>query len=134
MRYTLLAAAVLCLAGTATSSADTTSDATEVATEADVRCVLVAINMANSGNPSLVTAGTMANMYFMGRLDARTPDLDLETRLIDDLHKLSQDDIRAEATRCGAILITRGAAMKSMGEDMIRKAQDEEQKKSQKGA
>lgn len=131
MLRALIASALLCLVG---STAVAAGAANDDATEADVRCVVVALRMASTDNSELKIAGTIASMYFLGRIDARAPDLDLETRIIDDLHNLTAEDIQAASLRCGAILTTRGNALKSMGEDMIRKGEEEAVKKTEKGA
>lgn len=131
MLRTLIASALFCLAGSTAVAADAANDD---ATEADVRCVVVAMRMGSSDNPQMKTAGMIASMYFLGRVDSRNPDLDLETRIIDDLQKMTPEDLRAESQRCGNILTARGAALKTMGEDMIRKGEAEAVKKTEKGA
>jgi hypothetical protein len=131
MLRALIVSALFCLAGSTAVAADAANDD---ATEADVRCVVVAMRMGSSDNPQMKTAGMIASMYFLGRVDSRNPDLDLETRIIDDLDKMTPEDLRAASLRCSEILTARGAALKSMGEDMIRKGQDEAVKKTEKGA
>ena len=66
-------------------------------------------------------------MYWMGRLDGRTPDLDLENRLIADIKELKPDALQAEAKRCGAILQVRGKFMTEMGQDMQQKGHQMQQ-------
>lgn len=128
MRLALAAAAVLCLAGTATA------DPADDATEADIRCVVVATQLANADSAAMKLAATVSSMYFLGRIDARAPDIDLEAHITDAINKMTPEEMRAEGLRCGQILSARGAALKSMGEDMIRKGEGEAVKKSEKGA
>ncbi|HEY2071619.1 MAG TPA: hypothetical protein VGG48_18810 [Rhizomicrobium sp.] len=129
MRFAILAVALLCFTGTALADA-TTDDASE----ADVRCLVVAINMSEGNATALKLAGTMSALYFLGRIDARSPDMDLEAHLIAELKKMTPEDVKEEAVRCGGMLQARGAYLKDMGEDMIRKGQAEDMKKSEKGA
>lgn len=93
--------------------------------EQDLRCVAVIsaiIGTLEESKRPTVMAGAM---YYVGRVTARRPDLDLEA----ELRRILGDDaafkkiLPAEATRCGADLqkvgteLTRvGGAMKSTGQ------------------
>jgi len=99
-------------------------------TGSDVRCLLVSMNMTQLQNPSLQAAGMMSVMYWMGRLDGRTPDLDLEDRLIAELKAMNPEEFQATAQRCGAALQMRGKAMSDMGADMRKKGVEMQQQEN----
>ncbi len=84
-------------------------------TTADVRCLVVSVSMVASQQQNQQTAGLMSALYFLGRLDGRRPDLDLENRLVDEVTKLKPEQLREEAVRCGALLKERGKALTDMG-------------------
>ncbi len=86
------------------------------ATAADVRCLVVlgiVSDMAEASNKPRVTA---ALTYYLGRLDGRTPSLDLEAQMAAEGAKLSPQDLRAEAVSCGQAVATRGEAVRAIGD------------------
>jgi hypothetical protein len=90
-------------------------------TENDVRCMVVSLSLMSSPDKAMQVAGTIAQMYWLGRLDGRTPDMDLENRLLADASQMKPEDIRNEAIRCGQILTARGKTMTDIGRDMQQK-------------
>jgi hypothetical protein len=93
--------------------ADDTSD--------DVRCLALAA--ALTANPTLDANGKAAGqtiaVYFLGRLDGRTPGLDIKSRLIEQarvMGAMSPDAVKAQAQACGATLGARGKALQEMGD------------------
>jgi hypothetical protein len=58
--------------------------------------------MITSPDPTQKIAGTMAHSYWLGRIDGRTPQLDLEAGVLAELPAMANQDLfRAEAVRCG---------------------------------
>ena len=88
------------------------------ATTDDLHCYIVSTELIASKDSLRQTAGLMGAFYFSGKLDGRTPELDLENRVMAELPKLTGDTLRAEQMRCGAELKTRGQAAAAMGKDM----------------
>jgi hypothetical protein len=85
----------------------------------DVRCFVLTLQMMESQNATEKMAALMAHSYYLGKIDGRMPDIDLEERVIAELAYMSKPDFfRAEATRCGREMTARGQAEKAMGEDM----------------
>ena len=84
----------------------------------DVRCLVVSLEMASDQNATIKTSGTISAMYWFGRLDGRTPDLDLENRVLTEIAAMKPDDLKAEAVRCGAVLQARAKSMSEMGQDL----------------
>ena len=94
------------------ASPTTTADA---ATEDDLRCLVVSIYLVKNKDPELAKAGQMASGYFLGRIDGRTPHLDLEEAMVRVSKSMDEARVKAEAGRCGALLQQRGAAVVAMG-------------------
>ncbi len=84
-------------------------------TQGDLRCLMVSMAMLSLEQPALRQAGMLSAMYYFGRLDGRTPGLDLETGLVGQIEAMSPEDIRATAGRCGNELKSRGEAMQEVG-------------------
>src|SRR5689334_21642795 len=75
----------------------------------DVRCFGLTLQMMQSQNCTEQMAGTMAHSYYLGRIDGRMPELDLEERVIAELPNMTKPDFfKAEATRCGPQMTARG--------------------------
>ena len=97
----------------------------EDANAADVHCLLRAISVANiiiksgklSNNPAVIGAVMTTPIYFIGRIDARTPNFDLPQNFakeIDKMKKMTAEDSRAEAKRCGDMLKAKGEELKEV--------------------
>src|ERR1700677_1351478 len=89
--------------------ADDTSD--------DLKCLAVSLNMSASDDPDVQSVGMLSTMYWMGRLDGRTPALDLEKQMKDAADGMKPADMQTEAARCAQALKTRGDLLTKMGED-----------------
>lgn len=109
-RLALLALACGCWALPAL--ADDTSD--------DVKCLAVSLNMSAAQDPDEQSVGMLSTMYWLGRLDGRTPTLDLEKQM-DAVGGMKDEELKAEAVRCAAALSTRGDALSKLGESMRQK-------------
>jgi len=107
VKILLSMAAVLALA--------TPAAAQDQATRDDVRCLVLTFMMAGSANAQTQQQGFMGALYYLGKLDGRSPGLDLETRLRAEMPKMTPDQIKAEAPRCGQELIVRGQQVTAMG-------------------
>jgi hypothetical protein len=108
----VLALAVITLAATRAMADDTTDD---------VRCLALAAAM--TANPTVDANGKAAGqtiaVYFLGRLDGRTPGLDIKSRLIEQaklMGAMSPDAVKAQADSCGATLGARGKALQEIGD------------------
>ena len=89
--------------------ADDTSD--------DVKCLAVSLSMSSSQDQDVQSVGLLSTMYWLGRLDGRSPDLDIEKQITDAAGAMKPADMQAEAARCAAALKTRGEILNKMGED-----------------
>ena len=86
----------------------------------DLRCyIVVSSQLMASENPTEKMAAFMAQGYWLGRIDGRAPDLDLEERLIAEFPNTTKSEFfRAEAARCGQEMVVRGKAVSAIGENI----------------
>lgn len=100
------------------SAAAALPQAQSPADEADLRCMAV-LSLAIAQMPDAQKPGVVAGvLYFMGRIDARASGLDLEAGLRRVSAELTQDLIRSEGQRCGAIMTERGQHLQRVGAAM----------------
>lgn len=87
----------------------------EDASSPDVRCLTIAALMVGNGGQAQ-QAGFVSALYYIGRLDGRSPGLDLKARILEEAQALTPDKIEAERLRCSRQLQERGAALQTVGE------------------
>src|ERR1700761_400168 len=63
-----------------------------------------------------VSLGTI--MYFLGKLDGRSPKYDLQTHLLDVQSHMTQDVLVSEAKRCEGEIKTRADAVNTIGHNL----------------
>src|SRR5215469_3323713 len=66
----------------------------------DLRCLIVSLQMAASDVPQAKAAGLSASFYWMGRVDARVADSELEDRMMAEIASLKAEELRSEGKRC----------------------------------
>ena len=93
-------------------------------TASDVRCLIAYMQISSSSDPKLQTAGMIGTMYWLGRLDGRAPGINLESQIISEMKTMVGDRFRAEARRCGEILVAKGKVTTDMGRDLVKKGQE----------
>jgi len=89
-------------------------------TLADVRCVIVGFRLADLNNPTYRVSGTMLSLYYLGRLDGRTPHLNLEKLVVAQLKTMTPAGFRTAAKRCGAALTVKGQEITKVGQDLVK--------------
>lgn len=94
-------------------------------TVADVRCVVVGLRMVQMTMPQQRAAGMMVAMYYLGRLDGRTPHPDIEQLIEREIDEMNPAEFRANASRCGKALALKGKEIRKIGGDLVRKGQGE---------
>ncbi len=87
------------------------------ATKTDLRCAVVLFTALGSGTMDKQQA-TVGAFYFLGRLDGRAPNLDLQAAFTAELNDMSGDDMKRQALICGKILGDRGKSLMTLGEAM----------------
>lgn len=84
------------------------------AISSDARCI--AAFGALIQMPAYKDAAGAGLLYFLGRLDARDPKLDLVAAVRHETERMDQAEYMVEAQRCGAILKQRNEALKAAGQ------------------
>lgn len=95
----------------------------------DVRCVVVGLRMAEMSEPQRRAAGTMLALYYLGRLDVRSSDSELEGLIEREAEGMTQAAFRANAVRCGKALTLKGQEIQKIGTDLLSKGQSDRAKK-----
>lgn len=93
--------------------------AQEAVNIADIRCVVVGMRLSGMASSPDQSRGILLTLYYMGRLDGRVPQLDIEDLLIEESSKMTNSDYAAEAKRCGAGLAEKGQQITKVGTDLI---------------
>lgn len=88
------------------------------ATSADVQCLVVATRLAASSDQRQKLAGTMLAIYFLGRIDGRTPNADLQELLRRGAKRMTASEFRDAASRCGMEFSRRGAEITRIGKTL----------------
>jgi hypothetical protein len=114
-RRFMIRSIVLSAAALAACAAAFSARAADDPASSDIRCLAVAATLASNADPKIQNAGVMASLYYLGKVDGRTPNLDLENRLKQELLQLQPQDLQADAVRCGAELARRGKAVSDIG-------------------
>ena len=92
-------------------------------TTADLRCLVTSLSLTTSDDQTARTAGLLASLYYFGRLDGRAPNLDLENRMVAEIERMTPEEIRAEAPRCGSTMKDRGQALTAIGNHLVERGQ-----------
>jgi len=100
-----------CLALPATASArDATSD--------DIKCVAVGLKLSGMTDPEVAQAGAMTAFYFAGRVEGRSPSVDVMAAAVDALAAMSPAETQANSARCGKLLEAKGAEWVAKGKEL----------------
>ena len=88
--------------------------APDAETRADIRCFIAVSSLMESEDEAMRQAGSMASQYYLGRIDGRVPDLDLESAVAAEL-PIDQAALQALMQSCGAELEKRGQEVVAVG-------------------
>ena len=101
--------------GAAMLAAAAAAPATPADDAADMRCLIVAAELADNGDKEIEEAGTLMTIYFLGRLDGRSPGANLEEMLIREAGAMSEEDRQRLLISCSAQLELRGKQVEALG-------------------
>jgi hypothetical protein len=96
--------------------------AADAQTDADARCIVVAMRMASMGTAVQRAAGMMVAMYYFGRLDDRAPHVDVERLIENEANKMTVLELRANAARCGKALREKSNEFSKIGDALAQQA------------
>lgn len=89
-------------------------------TVADVQCIVVGARLSASPNQSQSRSGEMLMLYFLGRIDGRSPNADLEALIEREAQRMSPSDFAKAARRCGTEFSARGVELVRIGKALER--------------
>jgi hypothetical protein len=114
----LFIAMCLCFGATVTSPGR--ADEVVPPSENDVRCIVAIIKSSSIIDAKAPGSSQVALLYFLGKVDGRDPNLDLEAAIRSEIPKMTTEDIGLEDIRCGKELTERGQSLVTIGEDLKR--------------
>ena len=95
------------LAGAAPSS--------DVQTKEDIRCLIAASSLTMSDDPEIKQAGGGGTLYYLGRLDGRSPGLDIEKAVAAEADLMKEADRGPLLKKCGETIMRRGDYLVAVG-------------------
>lgn len=107
MRMMMAVAALMSLLGTRTHAQ--TPEMT-----ADLRCV-AALSIIGAQKKEYASGAALGVMYFVGRIEGRQPDFELQPALSAELGRLEPRDLGLEAERCGKLMAEKGQELNKIG-------------------
>jgi hypothetical protein len=91
-------------------------------TKDDIHCLLAAASLAGSKDSKIKQAGGAGALYYLGRLDGRTPDLDIEAAVAAEAEAFARADQGQLLKKCGATLSQRGDHLIAVGKALEQRA------------
>jgi len=89
----------------------------------DAQCVVVGLRMVEMTGPQQRAAGMMLAVYYLGRLDSRAPDAEVEGLIEKAAREMTEAEFRSNAVLCGKALTLKGQEIQKIGADLTHKAQ-----------
>lgn len=90
-------------------------------TKADIRCFIAFSLLGEEKDPNLREASTLGTIYYLGRLDGRTPRLDLEASVAAEASGMKKSDYASLLTSCGRFVEQRGKQLEAVGAALTRR-------------
>lgn len=105
------------------------ADASEVTDV--VRCIYVGLEAAQSTDPGTQQGAVVVAMYFLGRLDSLDPQANLEDLLTKESPAMNKASVfESEATRCGLTMKAKGRMMQQIGNRLILRDKETQEKQA----
>jgi len=90
--------------------------AQESPTQADVRCLLLTLGGAGSQDPNVQQGSMLGMLYYLGRINGREPDLDLQAALVAAMQSFRAEDAERDSRRCSDAMLESGAELKGLAD------------------
>lgn len=82
----------------------------------DMRCLILATHLSTSDKPEQKTAGQMAAQYYLGRIDGRSPNVNLETLLREQASSMKPEERQSILSACGNEIMARSKQVQEIGQ------------------
>lgn len=113
LRHLALPAVAICMLATVAGA-----DPANTQTIADAQCMVVGARLSASSDPQQRVPGQMILMYYLGRIDGRSPNADLESLIKTETQKMTTSDLQSAASRCGKQFSARGEEIVRIGKSL----------------
>lgn len=80
--------------------------------------MVVGARLSASTDPQQKVPGQMILMYYLGRIDGRSPSADLKALIKTETRKMTPSDLQSAATRCGRQFAARGEEVVQIGKSL----------------
>lgn len=94
------------------------ADSANTQTVADAQCMVIGAHLSASSDPQQRVPGQMILMYYLGRIDGRSPHTDLTGLIQSQTQRMSESDLKAAANRCGKEFSARGEDIVRLGNSL----------------
>ena len=94
------------------------ADSAKTQTVADAQCMVVGAHLSASSDPQQRVPGQMILMYYLGRIDGRSPNADLKALTKTETQKMTASDLQNAAGRCGKEFSARGEEIVQIGKSL----------------
>jgi hypothetical protein len=94
------------------------ADSANTQTTADAQCMVIGARLSASPDPQEKGPGQMILMYYLGRIDGRSPKVDLKTLLKNETQSMKASDLKRAAARCGKEFAARGEDIVQIGKSL----------------
>lgn len=91
------------------------SAAPAAANRTDLQCMLVASALGKNKEPEARGLSNIMVFYYLGRLDARTPGVDLGPALRAEVQKTPPQELQIQAQKCVETMKARAGALQALG-------------------
>jgi hypothetical protein len=118
-----------CLAVLLAFGMTATAGAQGVPPPADIRCLIVGMQLSTATDTNQRTGGNMLTIYYFGRLEHYSAKV-LEDAIFKESLIIKPAEFESEAGRCGRTLMEKGQVITQIGSNLSRRAQERQQKQS----
>lgn len=94
------------------------ADPPDTQTVADAQCMVVGARLSASTDPQQKVPGQMILMYYLGRIDGRSPTADLKSLIRTETQKMTTPELQKAADRCGKQFAARGEEIVQIGKSL----------------
>lgn len=95
------------------------TEALDQATNADLRCLILALNVSSSKNVAQKQVGLVQTLYYLGRYDAHAGSANLEAAIVNEMGRMKGVNMQTESKRCGSYVQSRGVALQALGKVLM---------------
>jgi hypothetical protein len=96
---------------------------------ADIRCLIVGMQLSTATDTNQRTGGNMLTIYYFGRLEHYSAKV-LEDAIFKESLLIKPAEFESEAGRCGRALMEKGQEITQIGSNLSRRGQERQQKQS----